>query len=193
MNVLILSGSRNPQGQTAQAAAAFGQALQANQAAVETVFLPPLRLERCRQCDENGWGRCRTEGRCSVVDDFAGLVAKAKAADLVVFATPVYFGDLSESLKAFTDRLRRTCMHAAGKDGIGGKPAIGICVAGGGGGGAAACCTHLERVLTTCGFALADLVPVRRQNLPVKLRALADCAKDIAEAACSSAAQIKKS
>ena len=28
-------------------------------------------------------------------------------ADLVIFATPVYFHDLSESMKAFLDRLRR--------------------------------------------------------------------------------------
>lgn len=179
MQVLILSGSRNPQGQTARAIDAFKAGLEERKAAVETAFLPTLAMERCRQCDDNGWGICRSEGRCIIEDDFARLVAKVKAAALVVFATPVYFGDLSESLKAFTDRLRRTCMHAAGKEGIAGKPALGICVAGGGGGGAPACCTHLERVLTTCGFALHDLIPVRRQNLQAKLRILADTAKDI--------------
>jgi multimeric flavodoxin WrbA len=179
MNVLILSGSRNPLGQTAQAVGALKIALEERKAAVEMVFLPTLRLERCRQCDDNGWGICRGEGQCAIKDDFAHLVERVKAADLVVFATPVYFGDLAESLKAFTDRLRRTCMHAAGKNGIASKAALGICVAGGGGGGAAACCTHLERVLTTCGFDLQDLIPVRRQNLSAKRLVLAATAKEI--------------
>jgi len=91
---------------------------------------------------------------------------------MVVFATPVYFGDLSESMRALLDRLRRTCMNEAGKDGISGKLAVGICVAGGGGGGAPSCIVSLEKVLRTCGFDVVDLIPVRRQNLDMKLDVL---------------------
>ena len=43
---------------------------------VQPVFLPTLRLERCRQCDASGWGLCRQEGRCVIDDDFAGIVEK---------------------------------------------------------------------------------------------------------------------
>ena len=168
MKMLMISGSRNPNGQTAAAAEAFLQGAEAAGASVERVFLPPMCIERCRQCEENGWGLCRSEGRCVIEDDFAGLVGKVKEADLVVFATPVYFSDLSESLRALTDRLRRTCRHEAGKAGIEGKLAVGICVAGGGGGGAPACCVSLEKVLRTCGFDLLDVFPVRRQNLQGK-------------------------
>ena len=128
-----------------------------------------MKIERCRQCEDDGWGICRAEGQCAIKDDFASLVDKIKNADAVVFATPVYFGDLSESIRAFLDRLRRTCMHESGKDGINGKPAIGICVAGGGGGGAPACTVSLEKVLRTCGFDVVDMIPVRRQNLDMKL------------------------
>jgi len=172
MNVLMISGSRNTQGQTAAAAGAFMDGASGAGAQVESVFLPLLNIECCRQCEDNGWGKCRTEGYCVIEDDFAGLVEKIRAADMVVFATPVYYSDLSESIRAFTDRLRRTCMHEAGKAGIEGKLAIGICVAGGGGGGASACCASLERVLARCGFDLVDVVPVRRQNLQWKLGVL---------------------
>jgi multimeric flavodoxin WrbA len=90
-----------------------------------------------------------------------------------VFATPVYFSDLSESLRAFLDRLRRTCIHQeAGRRGLAGKPAVGICVAGGGGGGAPACAVSLEKVLATCRFDVVDMVPARRQNLDMKLGVL---------------------
>ena len=136
MNILAVLGSRNPQGQTARAVGALLAG--AGSKSARQVFLPECKIERCRQCDESGWGLCRSEGRCVIDDDFAGLVASIKSADIVVFATPVYFGDLSESMRAFTDRLRRVIRHSEDKSGIQDKISIGICVAGGGGGGAPA-------------------------------------------------------
>ena len=144
--------------------------LEGRGAQVETIFLPPLHIERCRQCADNGWGLCRNEGRCVITDDFAAIADKVRTADAAVFTTPVYYSDLSESLRAFLDRLRRTCTHKDGKVGIENKPVIGVCVAGGGGGGAPACCVSLEKVLSTCGFSVVDMVPVRRQNLEAKMR-----------------------
>ena len=74
--------------------------------------------------------------------------------------------------RTFLDRLRRTCMHESGKSGISGKKAIGICVAGGGGGGAPSCAVSLERIISRCGFDVVDMIPVRRQNLDMKLKVL---------------------
>jgi len=169
VKVLMISGSRAPNGRTARAADAMLEGVADAGGEVERVFLPTLSIERCRQCEDNGWGLCRDEGRCVIDDDFAALVEKIRQADAVIFATPVYFGDLSESMRAFTDRLRRTRMHEAGAAGIEGKPAIGVCVAGGGGGGAPACCVSLEKTLSTRGFDVIDVIPVRRQNLEAKL------------------------
>jgi multimeric flavodoxin WrbA len=132
-----------------------------------------MTIERCRQCDERGWGRCRSEGRCIIEeDDFASVAQKVFEADRVAFATPVYFSDLSESLRAFLDRLRRITRHESAKGRIAGKAAVGICVAGGGGGGAPACTVSLEKVLQNCGFDVVDLVPARRQNLDQKVQVL---------------------
>lgn len=184
MRVMIVLGSRNPQGQTASAAGALGEGLQDAGGEGERVLLPTKRIERCRQCDANGWGTCRSEGRCTIEDDdFAGIVERLRAADAVVFATPVYFSDLSESLRAFLDRLRRICRHETGKAGIASKPAVGICVAGGGGGGAPHCAVSLERVLGHCGFDLLDIIPARRQNLELKRIVLRATGKWLAEQA----------
>ena len=172
MKAIILSGSRNPAGQTARAAEALLAGLRDKGAEGQIVFLPERAIERCRQCDANGWGDCRTLGRCVIEDDFAPLVDRIRAADAAVFATPVYFSDLSESLRAFLDRLRRICRHDAGKAGLTGKPALGICIAGGGGGGAPSCALILDRTLATCGFDVVDVVPARRQNLAMKLHVL---------------------
>jgi len=172
VKAVIVLGSRNPKGQTAQAAEAFAQGFAAAAGETEQVFLPQLNIERCRQCEDNGWGTCRTDGNCAIEDDLAGVVEKIAGADAVVFATPVYFSDLSESLRAFLDRLRRTCMHESGKARVRGKAAVGICVAGGGGGGAPQCTVSLTKVLGTCGFDCVDMIPVRRQNLDMKLDVL---------------------
>ena len=168
MNILVISGSRNPDGQTALAAKSFIEGIGDAGGQSELVFLPPMRIERCRQCENDGWGICRSEGKCVIEDDLASLIEKIKAADAVAFATPVYFSDLSESLRAFLDRLRRICVNESGRGGIEGRAVIGICVAGGGGGGAPACTEILDRTLRTCGFDVLDVIPVRRQNLEAK-------------------------
>ena len=173
MRITAIVGSRDRAGRTAQAAEAMLQGAAAEGGECSTVFLPEMQVERCRQCEDNGWGACRREGRCVVEDDFASLVAQLRSSEAAVFATPVYFSDLSESMRAFLDRLRRICRYEAGTVGLKGKPAIGMCVAGGGGGGAPACAVSLEKVLSTCGFDVVDMVPVRRQNLDLKLQVLA--------------------
>ncbi len=172
MKAFILSGSRNPQGQTARAAAALAEGLAGAGAECQTVYLPAKRIERCRQCDAAGWGLCRQEGRCIIEDDFADLVDAIRAADVAVFATPVYFSDLSESLRSFLDRVRRITRVESAKTGLAAKAAVGVCVAGGGGGGAPSCCLNLERILATCGFDVVDVIPVRRQNLDMKCEVL---------------------
>lgn len=169
MRVLMISGSRNAEGQTARAAEALLEGVVSAGGQVERVFLPERHIERCRQCDAQGWGDCRTAGHCCIPDDMDDLIARIIAADAVVFATPVYYGDLAESMRAFTDRLRRCATHSPNSSGIQGKLAIGICVAGGGGGGAPNCCVSLQNVLSRCGLDVVDMVPVRRQNLTFKL------------------------
>lgn len=171
MKCAIFLGSRNPDGQTARVAKALADGLEAEGAEAELTFLTECSLERCRQCDESGWGKCRSEGWCVIEDDFASLVEAVRSADACVFATPVYFGSLSESMRAMLDRLRRITRHEAGQAGVADTPAVAVCVAGGGGGGAPQCTQHMERTLNQAGLDTVDVLPARRQNLPMKLEA----------------------
>jgi NAD(P)H-dependent FMN reductase len=175
MQILILSGSRNRRGKTARAIKAIRKGIAEAKGKSEAIFLPELKLERCRQCEADGWGICRREGRCIIEDDFAAVAEKVKKADAVVFANPVYFGDLAESMKTFLERFRRTRFIRPGAappgpfPPSGGTPAIGLCYAGGSGNGTVSCAFFLERILQTCGFDVVDMIPVRRQNLEIKL------------------------
>jgi multimeric flavodoxin WrbA len=191
MQILILSGSRNRQGQTARAVNAICKGIADAGAKSETLFLTELNLERCRQCNDDGWGICRSEGRCIIEDDFASIVEKMNAADALVFANPVYFGDLCESMRGFLDRYRRirfedvfrsSNRRLPGQPPIvqGGTPAVGYCYAGGSGNGTTSCAANMERILQTCGFDVVDMIPARRQNLQMKLPLLESVGKWLA-------------
>jgi NAD(P)H-dependent FMN reductase len=175
MPIVILSGSRNRKGQTARAIKAIQKGIAEAKGKSEAIFLPEMKLECCRQCEADGWGLCRKEGRCVIEDDFASIAEKVKKADVVVFANPVYFGDLCESMRTFLDRFRRTRFMRPGAappgpfPGTGGTPAIGLCFAGGSGNGTVSCAFFLERALQMCGFDIVDMIPVRRQNIDTKL------------------------
>jgi NAD(P)H-dependent FMN reductase len=69
---------------------------------VEIVRLSDYRLEPCRGCKQ-----CFTRGEehCPLKDDRDLLLAKLKAADGVVFATPNYSFQVSALLKLLLDRL----------------------------------------------------------------------------------------
>ncbi len=169
MNMVGILGSPNPRGRTARAAEALLMGAGGEGVLWDMLVLPERDLRRCQQCDEDGWGRCKREGLCVLEDQFEQVVHRIREADAVVFATPVYYSDLSESFKALLDRLRRICSHSeALADRIKDKPVIGVCAAGGSGGGAPRCTVALERVLLDCGFDVVDVVPVRRQNLSLK-------------------------
>ncbi len=172
MKVLAIIGSRNPAGKTAGAVEAFFKGVEEKNSQTEKIFLTEKKIERCRQCDISGWGKCRTEGICIIDDDFHSVVDRIRQAHSIVFATPVYFSDISESMKTFLDRLRRITRNEKATVNISGKPAIGICVAGGGGGGAVLCSFLLERTLSTCAFIVVDMIPCRRQNLHLKQQVL---------------------
>ncbi len=168
MQVLMISGSRNPNGQTARAASAFVQGVKSQGGTVDEFYLPQLNIERCRQCEDNGWGICRTQGECIIEDDLADLVDRIREADGLVFANPVYFSSLSESLRTFLDRLRRIAFNEDGRVNIAGKLAVGICVAGGSGNGAPECGFHLDKALKSARLEVVDMILARRQNLEMK-------------------------
>ena len=84
MKCIVVSGSRNPEGQTAKAQCALAEGVEAAGGECETLYLPTMKIERCRQCDAAGWGICRSEGRCVIEDDFADIVERLRSADSAV-------------------------------------------------------------------------------------------------------------
>lgn len=178
MKCLAIQSSPNHEGLTASLAQAVLNGVKAAGGSAELVHLNHLDIRSCLACD-NGWGRCREENRCVQEDEFEVLRTKMTAADALVFATPVYFHDLSESAKRLLDRLRRC--EAFDFKTFAGKKAIGIASAGGSGRGAVRALYHLEEYLRRLGFEVFDLVSVTRFSKDHKRAMLEDAGKRLAQ------------
>ena len=165
MKVIGIHTSPNHEGLSARLVRAALRGAEKAGADTEMLYLHGWELQACRTCGE-GWGTCRSEGRCELPDGFEEIRGKLNSADAVVFCTPVYFGDVSEDAKRLLDRWRRCEICDREHSPLKGKPAIAIAVAGGSGGGCVQALHNLERYFSVLQFSLVDLVPVTRRNLP---------------------------
>ena len=180
MKVVAIHGSPNEGGLTESLALAALEGAAEAGAETELVRLTDLQLGHCRQCN-NGWFKCREEGRCIIEDDFEQVRGKIREADAWVLVSPVYFWDLSESVKVFTDRLRR-CNTGAKGEGLADKPVLGIAAAGGSGNGIAQCLTQMDQLFKHINAEIADLITATRRSREYKLAAARAAGKAMVEA-----------
>jgi multimeric flavodoxin WrbA len=181
MNVLVIYASPNRDGLTAACAAAAAAGAAHAGAEVVEVRLNDLAVGSCEACGD-GWGACRTEHECQVEDDFQALHAQTCATDALILVTPVYWGEMSESAKAFTDRLRR-CEATQGEGScLAGKPVLAVAAAGGSGGGMITCLLSMERWIQHIRARVWDLLPVNRWSRGYKLDAIRAAAEALVNA-----------
>ena len=101
MKIIALLGSPRPEGNSAVLAITFLDACQSLGAAVETHFLNKMQYQGCQACMG-----CKTKAEaCILKDDMTPVYEAIRQADVVVLASPVYFGDLSGQLKSAYDRF----------------------------------------------------------------------------------------
>jgi len=170
MKVIAVQSSPNLDGLTSSLVKSVLNGVEVEGGETDLIHLNRLDIKPCIACDK-GWGKCRKEGICILEDDFQNLREKIVKSDALIFATPVYWHDLSESAKIFLDRLRR-CETGSGFETFVGKKAIGITSAGGSGRGAVRALYNLEDYLRRLGFDIFDLVPVTRFSKDHKLEML---------------------
>jgi len=181
MKVLVIYTSPNYDGLTAACSAAAVEGARAAGAEVEEVRLNDLAVGMCEACG-HGWGTCLQQHRCQVADGFQELHIKTCAADALILVTPVYWGEMSESAKAFTDRFRRSEATRGDESCLSGKPVLAVAAAGGSGGGMISCLASMERWIRHVRAKVWDLLPVNRWSRPYKLVAIREAAKAMVEA-----------
>lgn len=176
MKVMLLMSSPNENGLTAACCKQAKRGCVDAGANVSYVRLNSLYIERCVACNQ-GWGACKTDHFCQLDDDFQSLYANLKEMDAFIFVTPVYWWDMSESMKAFVDRLRRCETTKKQNFYIAHKPVICIAAAGGSGNGVISCLTTMEKFVDHLHAIKYDLIGITQRNRIYKLPAIYEAAK----------------
>ena len=100
MKVVCLYGSARRKGNSALLAQRFLASASSRGAEISEYHLNELTLHGCQGCN-----RCKVDlDTCVLNDDLSPVLDAVFNADLVVFATPVYYGDVTAQLKMFIDR-----------------------------------------------------------------------------------------
>jgi multimeric flavodoxin WrbA len=159
--ILVLWSSPNDGGLTAACAHAAAAGIEEAGGEYRLVKLNGMGIGVCQACGD-GWGTCGEEHFCQVMDGFQALHEDVKKAEGLVMATPVYWGDMSESAKCFFDRLRRCEARQSRQSALFGKPFLAVAAAGGSGNGTVSCLTQMERLASHLGMRMFDGIPVKR-------------------------------
>ena len=96
---LIVSSSQRKHGNSETLADAFANGAREAGHSVETVRLREKQIGFCRGCLA-----CLKLGHCVIQDDAVEIAAKMHDADVLVFATPVYYYSVCGQLKTMLDR-----------------------------------------------------------------------------------------
>lgn len=100
MKIAAVLGSPRPQGNSSTLAHKFLETARELGAEVRVYPLNLMNFQGCQGC-----GACKANMEtCVQEDDLAPVLEAVKEADVLVMASPVYFGDLSGQLKCFFDR-----------------------------------------------------------------------------------------
>ncbi len=98
-NILIITSSPRKNGNSETLAAEFAKGATEARNKVETVYLREKQINFCRGCMA-----CFKLGHCVIKDDAVEIATKMYDADVLVFASPVYYYSVSGQLKTMFDR-----------------------------------------------------------------------------------------
>lgn len=100
MKIVVLTGSPRRNGNSAYLAEQFIKGAQEKGHEIYRFDCAFKHVEPCRACN-----RCGMNGTCIFNDDFLELRPKLIEADMVVFATPMYYFGISAQMKRVIDRF----------------------------------------------------------------------------------------
>lgn len=103
--VLVITGSLRRGGNSDQLAEALGKGTREAGHRVEKFETAFRRIAGCTACEQ-----CWSKGRaCVIEDDWQELSEKMEAADVLVFAYPLYWSTMPAQMKGAVDRLFSCC------------------------------------------------------------------------------------
>ncbi len=168
---LIITASPNKDGLTAACGESARTGIEGTGGAAELLDISALGLEPCRIC-RNGWGTCHGKGTCVIGDCLPAIQEKIRDAQGIFLVTPVYFGQPSERMKYFCDRLRRCEAFREGGSLAKGKQISLVAAAGGSGNGTAPCLHEMEAWCRQIHAVPQERIGITRFNRGAMLQAI---------------------
>ncbi len=101
MKITILNGSPKI-GNTAAMANAFAEGAKAAGHDVEIIHVGKMKIAGCLGCE---YCHTKGEGKCIQQDDMAKVIPAYLESDMIVFATPIYYFDMTAQLSAAIQRV----------------------------------------------------------------------------------------
>ena len=99
-NIVIVSSTPRKNGNSEILAAEFKKGAEKKGHKVTEIFVRELDMKFCKGCLA-----CQKTGKCVIKDDIVPLIDTVSHADVLVFASPVYYYSVSGQLKTFLDRM----------------------------------------------------------------------------------------
>lgn len=98
--VVIVSSSFRKGGNSERLAKEFAKGVIETENTVEIIYLRDLEINFCKGCLA-----CQKTGKCMIKDETSEVMEIIKDADVLVFATPIYYYAMAGQLKTFLDRM----------------------------------------------------------------------------------------
>ena len=100
--IVILNGSPRKNGNTSALVKSFIEGAESMGNTVTEFFLSDMNIHGCKGCFS---GHSRKEYPCVQKDDMDKIYPAVKACDVIVFATPLYYWNMSGQIRTAIDRL----------------------------------------------------------------------------------------
>ncbi|MGC8976859.1 MAG: flavodoxin family protein [Candidatus Ratteibacteria bacterium] len=68
---------------------------------IKKIFINSLKFIPCQECEN-----IRKDGRCKINDDMQSVYDEIESSDIVIVATPIFFGSVSAQIKMMIDRFQ---------------------------------------------------------------------------------------
>jgi multimeric flavodoxin WrbA len=103
-NIIILNGAAKKNGNTSKLIKSFTEGAESSGNHVREFYLQNMNINGCMGCN-----KCKEamnkDNPCIQKDDMQDIYMAFKESDVVVFASPLYYGTITGTLKTVTDRL----------------------------------------------------------------------------------------
>ena len=100
--IIILNGAARKNGNTAKLAESFADGARSAGNEVKSFYLDSMDIHSCKGCLN---ANKNSKSPCSQKDDMDKIYAEFEEADIIVFASPLYFWTVTGTLKTAADRL----------------------------------------------------------------------------------------